>query len=342
MPEPAAPASAAATPPHWRYVLLGLAALLLVPSTPFLPVLAPAAQALVLLVPAFAACALAGWWAGGRLSVAIAWVVLAGWVLSQPIPGNAGYGWLVRGWSVLLAGVFGASCVLRPRQPFLAQALPTVAVSMLVGMLAMLTVSGPVAEQLNRTMLAEYADRANQWTVLLDRLTSTPEWTTYFAGSPEALALRQQVLEEYGRMPGRSMTVLPAMLALESLATLAVAWALFQRLARSRIGPPLAPLREFRFSDQLIWGLVVGVTLLVLPAFAEMRDVAVNLLVFFGALYVVRGLGVMSWMLAPRRWTKALLVAVGLLAWQLLATLALALGVGDTWLDWRRRTRPTS
>ena len=142
-------------------------------------------------------------------------------------------------------------------------------------------------------------------------------------------------------MPDRSLVVLPAMLALESLAALAVAWALYQRLARARLGPPLAPLRAFRFSDQLIWSLVVGVTLLVLPAFAELRSVGINLLVFFGALYVVRGLGVLSFLLAPRRWTKALLVAVGLIAWQLLAAFALALGVGDTWLDWRSRTRPT-
>lgn len=332
----------ASAPPRWRYVLLGLAALLLVPATPFLPVLAPAAEALVLLVPAFAACALVGWWAGGRLSVALLWLLLAAWLVAQPIPGGAGYGWLVRGWAVLLAGVFGAFCVLRPRQGFLAQALPAVGMSLFIAMLALLTVNGPVGDQLGRTLLAEYADRTAQWTVLLDRLTSTPEWSAYFAKSPEALALRQQVVAEYGRMPERSLAVLPAMLALESLAVLAVAWALFQRLSRSRIGPPLAPLHEFRFSDQLIWALVVGVTMLVLPAFAEVRDAAINLLVFFGALYVVRGLGVLSWMLAPRRWTKALLVAVGLLAWQLLATLALALGVGDTWLDWRRRTRPTS
>ena len=30
------------------------------------------------------------------------------------------------------------------------------------------------------------------------------------------------------------------------------------------------------------------------------------------------------------------------LAWQLLAPFALAIGVGDTWLDWRNRARPTS
>src|SRR3712207_8406043 len=32
------------------------------------------------------------------------------------------------------------------------------------------------------------------------------------------------------------------------------------RVSRARIGPPLAPLREFRFNDQLVWGLVAGIT----------------------------------------------------------------------------------
>lgn len=333
---------APAPPPRWRYVLLGLAALLLVPAAPVLPVLAPVTQALVLLVPAFAACALVGWWMGGRLSIAVVWLLLATWVVAQPLPGGPAYGWLVRGWAVLLPGVFGVFCLLRPRKEFLNQALPTVAISLALALLSLVSASPQAGSQVGHTMLAEYGVRTDQWTAVLERLTATKEWSEYLARSPEATALRQQVLTEYGRMPARSLTVLPAMLALESLAVLAVAWALYQRLARVRIGPPLAPLRQFRFNDQLIWGLVVGITLAVLPSFAELREAGLNLLVFFGALYVVRGLGVMSWMLAPRRWTRALIVAVGLLAWQLLATVALALGVGDTWLDWRNRARPTS
>ena len=79
-----------------------------------------------------------------------------------------------------------------------------------------------------------------------------------------------------------------------------------------------------------------------MPGFAELRGAGVNLLVFFGGLYVVRGLGVLAWLFAPRRWAKVLLVVVGVLAWQLLAPFALAIGVGDTWLDWRGRTRPSS
>lgn len=314
----------------------------MVPAAPILPVMAPVAQALVLLVPAFAICTLVGWWMGGRPMLALIWVLLAGWVVAQPIPGSSSYGWLVRGWAVLLPGVFGFFCLARPQKGFFSQALPAVAVSLVLGLVALVATSTPVASHLGQTVLAEYAGRGNQWTVMIERLTATKEWSEYLANSPEAQTLKQQVLTEYGRMPARSLTVLPAMLALESMAVLAVAWVLYQRLARVRIGPPLAPLRSFRFNDQLIWGLVVGITIVVLPSFADLRAVGVNLLVFFGALYVVRGLGVISWMLAPRRWTRALIVAVGLLAWQLLATMALALGVGDTWLDWRNRARPTS
>jgi hypothetical protein len=195
-------------------------------------------------------------------------------------------------------------------------------------------------------MATEYGARAGDAVAWLGRVTSSPEWTAFVRQNPDAAALRAdmqaQLTASYAAMPDRSLVVLPAMLALESLAVLAVAWALHQRLARVRVGPAAAPLRAFRFNDQLIWGLIVGITVLVLPALAEVRPAGANLLVFFGALYVVRGLGVLSWLLAARRWTKVTLVAVGILAWQLLAAFALALGVGDTWLDWRSRTRPTS
>ncbi|HEY0971238.1 MAG TPA: DUF2232 domain-containing protein [Gemmatimonadales bacterium] len=301
---------------------------------------------MVLLVPAIAACALVAWWQGGRLLPALAWLVLAGWVVTLPVPGAPGYAPLVRGWALLLAGTFGLFCVLRPRRSLFDQALPAVGVALALGMLVLLTGTTVLGAELARTMESEYAARASDAVAWLRRLSTSPEWSVLARENPEAAALRTELQDQlaasYAVMPGRSLVVLPAMLALESLAALTVAWALHHRLARVRIGPPPAPLRAFRFSDQLIWGLIVGITLVVLPALAELRAAGANLLLFFGALYVVRGLGVLSWLLAARRWTKVTLVAVGLLAWQLLAAFALALGVGDTWLDWRSRTRPTS
>ncbi|HEU4631694.1 MAG TPA: DUF2232 domain-containing protein [Gemmatimonadaceae bacterium] len=315
---------------------------MLVPSLPVLPVLVPVEQAVVLLAPALAACALVSWWHGGRPLLALAWTGLAVWLLTRPLPGSADYAMLARGWGVLLAGVFGLICLLRPGRPFLEQALPTVAISLLVGIGVLATGAGGSGPQLARLMTAEFAQRTNEWLLWLQRLAASPEWAAYARRYPDVVALRDQVVAQYAAMPGHSVAVLPAMLALESLAVLALAWALYQRLGRARVGPPLGALRSFRFSDQLIWGLIVGITFLVVPGFGDLRGIGVNLLVFFGALYVVRGLGVLAWLFAPRRWARVLLVAVGVLAWQLLAPFALAIGIGDTWLDWRNRARPTS
>jgi hypothetical protein len=146
--------------------------------------------------------------------------------------------------------------------------------------------------------------------------------------------------------------VFPALLALESLAALALAWATYHRLGRARLGAPLRPLREFRFNDQLVWGLIVGLTIMLLPTLSAFRGLGENLLVFFGALYAVRGFGVLTWFMAPRNLGIALAVGFimlcapviqvfAFLGFMLIGVASLALGLGDTWADWRSRVRPT-
>lgn len=340
---PAGAGADAAPPPAWRWVLLGLLAVLLVPALPMLPVLAPIAQPAVLLVPAVAACALVGWWRGGRLAPAVVWGAVAVWVVTQPIPGGAGYGLLVRGWALVVAGVFGLLCLLRPGRGFLDQALTTVALALCLAAVAPLAADGSPGARVASVTGAEYAQRAAASAAWLRQGLASPEWAQFAARYPEFVqTVREQQEAHFAALPQRSLLVLPAMLALQSLALLALGWALYQRLGRTRVGPPLGALRHFRFNDQLIWGLIVAITLLVLPGFGELRGVAVNLLVFFGALYVVRGVGVLSWLFAPRRWTRVILAVLAVPAWQLLAPFALAIGIGDTWLDWRNRPRPTS
>jgi hypothetical protein len=136
----------------------------------------------------------------------------------------------------------------------------------------------------------------------------------------------------------------PALLSLESLAALSLAWGLHHRLSRARIGPPLGSLKSFRFNDQLVWGLVVGVTIVILPSLASLRVVGLNLLVFFGALYALRGLGILRWLASERVAVVSVVglavllpfVGLGLLA-ATLSGVALAIGLGDTWGDWRNR-----
>ena len=61
----------------WGKLLLAIAAFVVLPWIPQLQAFLPIEQTMLLFVPAVAACALVGWWAGGRPYMAIAWVILA-------------------------------------------------------------------------------------------------------------------------------------------------------------------------------------------------------------------------------------------------------------------------
>jgi len=176
------------------------------------------------------------------------------------------------------------------------------------------------------------------------RLTS-PAWAAVSGRVPAVRGLAERAAEGMATW-SPPLAILPALIVLESLAALALAWATWHRLARTRLGPPLSALSAFRFHDQLVWGVVVGATLSLLPTLSSWRDVGVNVMVVFGALHALRGLGVLVWWI-PDRWAMAplllLLVSIPLLGPVLVlatvAVLALGLGLGDTWRDFRRTTR---
>ena len=136
---------------------------------------------------------------------------------------------------------------------------------------------------------------------------------------------------------------MPGLLGLESLAALARAWAAWHRLSRTRVGAPLGALSAFRFSDHLVWGVVVGAAL-VLPVLPQpLRLAGAGCLLFFGTLHVLRGVGVLVWWLPERRAAVLpLLLVAGLSLFSPGAVLAsvtaalLLLGLGDTWRDLRR------
>jgi hypothetical protein len=138
----------------------------------------------------------------------------------------------------------------------------------------------------------------------------------------------------------------PALLGLEALAACALAWALYHRLSRARIGAALAPLSRFAFSDQLVWALVAGITMIVLPTLAAVGPMGRNLTFFVGALYVLRGYGIYAWFVSRRIAAVSVFLAVAAFPLSLL-TVPAALGIGltDMWVDWRARlgmVRPDS
>jgi hypothetical protein len=338
----------------WKKLVLALAAFVIVPTVPQLRAILPIEQTIYLLVPALAACFLVGWWAGGRALLALAWVALAGWLMWQPAGAQPdAFHNLERGWCLLLAGAFGLTCLFGERRPLFARALAALCIALFLA-LAM-SAMGPVPiSEARQTVQAEFVHR-NQETmsVINDFIAQHPgdwnQWTSQFSWLARLPAETERWLTAFSRI---GLTVFPSLLALESLVALALAWAVYHRLSRARIGAPLRPLREFRFNDQLVWGLIVGLTTVFLPTLQSFRGVGRNLLVFFCALYAIRGLGVLAWFLAPGALATALTVGFAML-WvpviQLVAGLgflilliaAFGLGLGDTWADWRRRTRPT-
>jgi len=316
----------------------------------------PLEQTMTLFVPAVAACALVGWWAGGRAFLAIAWGAIA--VLVAAPSGTGGgnpdpFYNLVRGWSLLLAGAFGLVCLLGTRRPLFSRAL--IALGVTLGLAMIMSLIGPVTlAQASAFVAGEFARRNRETMDIMNQFIAghAKEWAQLTASVPQLAQLPAETQTELGLLSKGGLAVFPALLALQSIAAIALAWATYHRLGRARLGPPLKPLREFRFNDQLVWGLIVGLTIMLLPTLSAISGAGRNLLVFFGALYAVRGLGVLSWFTKPGRLRAVAIVgfvllfapvlnAFVVLGFLMLGVAALALGLGDTWADWRGRARST-
>jgi len=149
-------------------------------------------------------------------------------------------------------------------------------------------------------------------------------------------------------------TIFPALLALTSMSALGVAWWLYVRLARGS-DQGLAPLRDFRFSDQFVWLLIAGLVPVAAVALEATFGSTLwpgawgeppvrfgtNALVFMGALYALRGVAVVLFLYGGLNLIGMIVFVVGLLfVAPVIAAGAMVIGIGDTWLDLRTRARP--
>jgi hypothetical protein len=342
-------AAPAPTERGWGKLLLALAAFLFLPYLPPLRALLPVEETLSLLLPVLAACCLVGWWAGGRVVVAILWTGLAVWTVTHSASPGPFHN-IVRGWSLLLAGAFGLICLYGVERAFFSRALNALALAL--ALVLALSIRGPFTPV-----------RARQ-AVQIELARRNIEMMSGFRASIQSNKELGDLMAKVGTVPDeveqwfKEISVVgaelaPSFLLLESLAALALAWTTYHRIARTRLGAPLGPLKDFRFNDPQVWGLIAGLAMVFVPALDFMDPVGRNLLVFFGALYAIRGFGVLSWFLAPGTFAGMLIVGFAMLWWpvlnlvafsgfMLLALAAFGLGLGDTWADWRRRARPTT
>jgi hypothetical protein len=335
-------------------VLLGMAIFLLLPAVPQFRALLPIDQTIMLFVPALAACTLVGWWAGGRTWLALAWIVLAVLVAIQTPKVPGAYYNLARGWSLVLAGAFGLVCLFGIRRPFFSRALLALTVSLALAI--MMSALGPVSgEQISRAIGEELTRRNAETMGTLNTFIgqNARQWSQWVARIPQLAQMPAETEKQLTVIAAAGRALFPSMLALQSLVALALAWSIYHRLSRARLGPALSPLRDFRFNDQLVWGLIVGLTIVFLPTLASVRIVGRNLLLFFGALYALRGLGVLSWFMAPGALAITAMVgfamllapvlnAIAAIGFLFLGVAAFGLGLGDTWADWRSRARSST
>lgn len=289
-----------------------------------------------------AVCALLGWEMGGRLWLAALWVGLAAVVMAV-LPSARPVGVLERGWGVVVAATFGIVCLVSSRETrFFPRALTALTMSVaLAGFLAVITPGASTV--VSRAVRQDVRSRPNDALLWVRGRQGSAEWqalTGTGAGGASFEAAERTIEDMLSALPEDAVPVFPALLALESLASLAIAWAIYHRISRTRLGERLGGLRDFRFNDQLVWGLIAGAVFVLLPSLDAWRTVGVNMLVFFGALYAVRGLAVLLWFLRRVEASAPAVAALAIVACLLSAPAAVALGflgLGDSWLDWRAR-----
>jgi hypothetical protein len=130
----------------------------------------------------------------------------------------------------------------------------------------------------------------------------------------------------------------PGLIALAAIGGLRLAWVWYHRVAAHPVGPPPRPFKAFAFSDQLVWGGVIGLALCLLAPTEGGRAVGANVLLVLAVLYATRGLAIFS--ASSIRVPPAVLAAVTLASMFLLPFVLgglTLLGLADTWLDFRRR-----
>jgi hypothetical protein len=239
----------------------------------------------------------------------VVWLLLPGSLAEQTL----------KGWVVVAAGTF-VLLALRPGRRAFDAAL---------GAALLATVAVGSWLMAYRVPVARVTDDALRltWAAYRQMGDAVPGWRAAASEASDAAA--------------SLATIFPAGAILFGIAGLLLAWRWYHYLDHAPLGTPPGPFREFRFSDHLIWLLVLGMTGTVAQVAGVLHgDLTwpVNLLVVSGALYGVRGLAILWAGIGGWPGPVLLVVAFAVLFLAPFAfTGLLGVGLADTWLDFRRR-----
>jgi hypothetical protein len=256
-------------------------------------------------------------------------VVLAGLALRGA--GDNPLWYIERGWVLMLGAWFVVMVYALPAAGFFSRALAALGASAatVALFLALLPDGWGV---LDWAMTRRIQDTASDASALWASSSAASGWAEQFGEALSRFAELQALLH-------------PALAALESLAALGVGWWGYRRLA-ARERHPLGRLRDFRFGDHLVWLLIAGVLLLVLPMGEAAVRAGSNVLAFMGALYALRGAAILLVVFGLQGLGGAFIAGLLLLLlYPIALTTAIIVGLTDTWFDLRARraaARPDS
>lgn len=252
-------------------------------------------------------------------------VVAAALAMLFVVNGNPADGvWYVeRGWALIAGACFAALTLRRPHASFSWRALVALAVG--AGATGLfLALRGGAWEALSWAV----RDR------MVDGVGSAIEAGRILRGGE---AVSPALVSALYRTAELQAAVFPALVGIASMAGLGVAWWFYVRLS-SGSDQALRPVRDFRFNDHLVWIFIGGLLLLVIRWGDALAGVGANAVVFMGALYALRGAGVIMFLSGGLSVFGYVLVALGLVFVPPLVLLgALLVGIGDTWLDVRSK-----
>lgn len=232
--------------------------------------------------------------------------------------------WFVeRAWALMVGGMFAAVSVAKPAWRLTSRALVSVGGTALVWGAYMVVESGAWA--------------TIEWTISDELRAAYATWPQLMSGLGEGQAVSPAFASAIYRTVEAQVAVFPALVALESMAALAVAWWLHVRLLQGRDGG-IAPLGRFRFNDHLVWGMVFALLLVVLRSGDAATRIGANLAVFMGALYAMRGMGVVMFVSGGLSLFGYTMFVLGFLfAAPVVIGFTVLFGIADTWLDLRGR-----
>lgn len=231
--------------------------------------------------------------------------------------------WFARGWTLILSAWFLVAVALMPQVSLTMRALTAVGGA---------SVSAALLFLVNRASW-----HSVDWTVTQQLRAGAAQIRGYWTARMNNEAVAEEMGKGIERFSEWQAAGYPALLALASVAGLVLAWALWRRLV-AREARPLGALREFRFSDHLVWIVVAGIALVVLPFEAPFTRTGANLLVFMAALYALRGFAVLLSLFGTPTVLGAVFGAViFLLLYPIVMATTLMVGLTDTWLDLRTR-----